>query len=174
MAPVNSMLSTALSAIEIRNECPKVFCLSLPEVRRTAVQILKKAGYKQKGLSLLLVGDRRMRVLNRRFLNHDWTTDVITFSYGEQQTLADPSVVPLGEIIISLDTAKKMAVEFGHSPKYEFYFYHCHGILHLAGYDDDTPRKRAAMLKKQGEILKRIGIAKGKGRAKHLATTLGR
>jgi len=154
------MSGNLISSIEIRNECPEAFRLSLPEVRRTAVQILKKAGFKKTGLSLLLVSDRRMRVLNRRFLNHDWSTDVITFSYGEQQGPADQSEEPLGEIIISLDTAKKMAVEFGHSPKYEFYFYLCHGILHLAGYDDDTPRKRAAMLKKQGAILKAIGIKK--------------
>lgn len=154
------MSGRLISAIEIRNECPAAFYLSLPEVRRTAVQILKKVGLKQKGLSFLLVGDRRMRALNRKFLNHDWTTDVITFSYREQQTPAGQTVVPLGEIIISLDTAKKLAKELGHSPRYEFYFYLCHGILHLAGYDDDTLRKRTAMLKKQEDILKTVGISK--------------
>jgi probable rRNA maturation factor len=146
--------------IEIRNEYTGVFRLSLPEVRRTALKLLKKAGFQHKALSLLLVGDRRMRTLNRKFLNHDWTTDVITFSYLERQPLAEQSTEPLGEIIISLDTAKKMAAEFGHSPRYEFYFYLCHGLLHIAGYDDDTPRKRTAMLKKQEEILKAVGIQK--------------
>jgi len=148
------------SAIEIRNEYAKPFALSLPEARRAAVKMLKKAGFKQGGLSLLLVSDRRMRALNRKFLNHDWTTDVITFSYGGDKTPAEQSRLCFGEIIISLDTAKTMAAEIGHSPKYEFYFYLCHGILHLAGHDDDTPRKRAAMLKRQEDILKAIGISK--------------
>ncbi|MBP9865687.1 MAG: rRNA maturation RNase YbeY [Candidatus Omnitrophica bacterium] len=154
------MPGSLISAIEIRNACPKAFYLSLPELRRTAVSILKKTGFKQAGLSLLLVGDRRMRMLNRKFLNHDWTTDVITFSYQENKRQRSQAPVCAGEIIISLDTAKKTAEEFGHSPRYEFYFYLCHGILHLAGYDDDTPRKRTAMLKKQEEILKAVGIQK--------------
>lgn len=154
------MSGSRIASIEIRNECTEAFTLSLSEVRRTAVQILEKCGFKNQGLSLLLVGDRRMRALNRKFLKHDWTTDVITFSYLEDRPPAVQRGLCAGEIIISLDTAKKTAVEFGHSSKYEFYFYLCHGILHLAGYDDDTPRKRAAMLRKQADILKALGITK--------------
>ncbi len=159
------------ASIEIHNECPKALCLPQAEVTRNARRILRKAGFAREGLSLLLVGDRRMRTLNRRFLKHDWTTDVITFGYKDPVCAGQSPVtsarsrereVPVyaGEIIISVETAKKMAVELGHSARYEFYFYLCHGILHLAGYDDDTPRKRAAMLKRQEGILKRIGISK--------------
>lgn len=151
------------AAIEIRNEFRGDFPLSEAAVRRAALRMLQIAGFPKAGLSLLLVGGRRMRALNRRFLNHDWTTDVVTFGYAEGSRPAQTSAceVPLGEIIISLDMAKKTAQELGHRPVYEFYFYLCHGILHLAGYDDDTPRKRAAMLKKQEDILKKIGIKKG-------------
>ena len=140
------------ASIEIRNECRSIR-LSLARIRTLARAILRKAGFNHEGLSLLLVGDRRMRTLNRRFLNHDWTTDVFSFDWEGAGGMA-------GELIISLETAKKAAVEAGHSFRYEFYFYLCHGILHLAGYDDDTPRKRDRMFREQERILKTIGIEK--------------
>ncbi len=115
--------------------------------------MLRKAGFRRAGLSILLVGDRRMRTLNRRFLNHDWTTDVISFDLGGMAGIA-------GELIISLETAKKMALKLGHSFRYEFYFYLCHGILHLAGEDDAAVRQRAKMFQRQERILRELRIFK--------------
>ena len=140
------------ASIEVRSECPGIR-ISLAQVRRRARAMLRKAGFKRQGLSILLVGDRRMRVLNRRFLNHDRTTDVISFNLGGAGKIA-------GEVIISLETARTKAKELKHSFLYEFYFYLCHGILHLAGYEDSTQRRRQAMFRKQEKILKQLKISR--------------
>lgn len=137
-------------AVEIRSRSHRPG-LPQSQVRRVARALLRKAGFKKQGLSLVLVGDRRMRELNRRFLNHDWATDVLAFDFGGMGSMA-------GEIIISYETARRKARELGHSFRYEFYFYLCHGILHLAGRQDGTPRKRAAMFKKQERMLKELAI----------------
>lgn len=153
--------------VDIRNEYSGRLPASLNEIKRLAGRLLKKNGFSRSGLSLLLVGDRRMRTLNRQLLNHDWTTDVITFGYVRPRSPESRRPGCAGEIIISMDTARKQALEFGHSTRYEFYFYLCHGILHMAGHDDDTPRKRRAMLEKQEKILKSLGVKKQKVKRVH-------
>ena len=118
------------------------------KLKRIAAQILKSLGWKQAGLSVLLVSDRKIRVYNKRYLRHDRPTDVIAFGYGNGQ----------GDLIISLDTTARQAVEYGNSFFYELCFYLCHGILHLMGYDDHTAKEARRMEKKQAAILKKIGV----------------
>jgi probable rRNA maturation factor len=75
-------------------------------------------------ISILLISDRRMSKLHRRFLNTAGSTDVITFHHGE--------------ILISAETARKHARRFKSSILREIQLYIVHGLLHLSGYEDRT------------------------------------
>ncbi len=141
----------------VKRECRRGR-LSLAEVKKTARAFLDASGFRNSGLSLLLVSDRRMRALNQRYLKHDYATDVLAFPLDAAGG-AGPAAMA-GEIIISLETALRQAPLYGHTFRQEFYFYLCHGILHLAGWEDDTPLKRARMFRRQENLLKKLAILK--------------
>lgn len=89
-----------------------------------------------------LVDDAAIAKIHGDFLNDPTPTDVITF--------------PHGEIFVSLDTAQRAATEHGEAYEREVLRYIVHGLLHLAGWDDQAPDDRAAMHKAQEQILSRI------------------
>lgn len=130
---------------------------------KAAKKILKVLGWKHAELSVLLTTDREIRKINRRFLRHDYATDVIAF---DTQDKARPAAqkkgrsVRSGDIVISLDTAAANAKEYGNTFSYETLFYLCHAALHMMGCDDATAKQRAAMLKKQAVVLKKAGLEK--------------
>jgi len=89
-------------------------------------------------LGVYLVNPRKMADLNEKFLGHEGPTDVITFDYGDTTMLH-------GEIFICAAVARAQAKEFSTTPQQEIVRYLVHGMLHLRGYDDRTPAKRAKM-----------------------------
>ena len=104
---------------------------------------------------------------NYRYLNHRRATDVIAFpqqskagmARAKKGTFADPEGRPfLGDLMISLETARKQAKTYGNSFFYEVCFYLCHGILHLMGEIDKTKRDAEKMAETQKRILEKIGI----------------
>ena len=146
--------------IELRSEAPK-YRLSLPVYQKRTAAILKQLGLTKAELSLLFTTDPKIRVINRRHLNHDWATDVISFpqiKVTRHKVTKSPANSYLGDIVISLDTAKRQAKEYGNSFDYELTFYICHGILHLMGFDDHRRREFEEMDKLQKKILKKIGV----------------
>lgn len=100
---------------------------------------------------IIILTDRRIRTLNRRFLDHDAITDVITFDLSER-----PAAPIDGEIYISFDRARVQARRFHVSIDNEILRLVAHGVLHLLGYDDATESERQTMLER-GEryLLKR-------------------
>lgn len=100
-------------------------------------------------LTVLLVGDGRIRTLNRRFLGLDRATDVLAFPAEGR---------PLGDVVVSVDRARAQARAAGHSAGTEVAFLAAHGVLHLLGYDDTTPTGRAVMLRRQGALLGEVGM----------------
>lgn len=105
------------------------------------------ASQKKKGwsLSIALVGDSRMRSINRDFRGHDVATDVLSFAGEAKQKY-------LGEIVISLDQARRSSKyrqvlpEADLRPGYILPFLLVHGLLHLVGYNDGTEAKRLGMI----------------------------
>lgn len=83
--------------------------------------------------------------LNRDFLSHDYETDVLSFPLSDNP---DTSVVD-GEVYVDLDTAHERCSEFGVTFKAETYRYVVHGLLHLLGYEDDTPALKNEMRQKE-------------------------
>lgn len=100
-------------------------------------------------VSLVVVGDRKMRSLNRDYRGIDKATDVLTFTINNQYQSEDNKL--LGEIFINLDEARrvdKYESIFGRkrSYLYIFYFLFVHGLLHLVGYNDKKESERKAMI----------------------------
>lgn len=76
--------------------------------------------------------------INKKFLNHDYTTDIITFDYSEQSLIN-------GEIYISIDEVKENAKHFKVSFQDELHRVLIHGILHLAGFKDKSTSEMKLM-----------------------------
>jgi probable rRNA maturation factor len=87
-----------------------------------------------------LISDRRMAHLHRKFLGQSGPTDVLTFQHGE--------------VFISVETAERHARAFGNSLIRELKLYIVHGLLHLHGFDDQTPAETRKMKTAQEKILR--------------------
>lgn len=101
-------------------------------------------------LSLSLVGDRAIRRLNRTWRKKDKATDVLSFPAGDLPK-GTPGPRQLGDVVISLDTAKRQAKEYSRTLEQEVSRYLAHGLLHLLGHDHERTqdaRKMAALEEK--------------------------
>ncbi|MFZ5471101.1 MAG: rRNA maturation RNase YbeY [Myxococcota bacterium] len=103
-------------------------------LRKQAEGFLYTLGIGGCELSVSLVGDRAIRLLNRVWRHKDKTTDVLSFSTGSVPRGA-PGPRPLGDIVISLPTAQRAAKESRRPLEEELARYLAHGLLHLLGYD---------------------------------------
>lgn len=114
---------------------------------------LGRQGIERAVVSVVLVDDRRMATLHRRWLGADGPTDVITF---------DLSAGGLGgiegDVVVSTETARRVAREVGWSARHEAAYYVVHGLLHLAGYDDHDPVERRAMRARERVLLAAAGL----------------
>lgn len=143
--------------IRIRNQAQGA-SLPLPYFKAAVRAILKILKQKNVAVSILFVGDRRMQFFNRHYLKHDRTTDVIAFPAGTQVRERSRRLYFLGDILISVPTARRQARVYGNPLNYELCFYLCHGILHLMGYRDKTQKEAIRMQRLQQKILKQIGV----------------
>lgn len=101
-------------------------------------------------LSLSIVGDRAMRIINRNYLGRDKPTNVISFSLQEGDCSGiNPHA--LGDVIISANTAAREAEEGGMEFFDRLVFLLLHGILHLCGYDHERSGEAAAKEMEQKE-----------------------
>lgn len=112
-------------------------------------------------VALSFVDDEEIRSLNQQYRSIDRPTDVLSFPM-EDDPVSMPdeaeSVPLLGDIIISVPTAKRQCEEYGHSLQREIGFLFVHGFLHLLGYDHQTEEEEAEMTAKQEEILVKAGL----------------
>jgi probable rRNA maturation factor len=110
-----------------------------------ANRLMRAAGLAECELSLTLTSDRAMRRLNREFRGIDSATDVLSFSQIEQAGAAPPNPrdvknspgLPVGDVVISIDTAIRQAREYRTSPTARLRRLLIHGFLHLIGYDHE-------------------------------------
>lgn len=103
-------------------------------------------------LSIALIGDRAIRRLNRTWRRKDKPTDVLSFPAGALPA-GTPGPRPLGDVVISLDTAERAAREEGRTVEAELDRYLAHGLLHLLGYDHERSPREAKRMRAEEERL---------------------
>ena len=131
--------------------------IDTPALTGLAAGVLEITGTAARSaFSLKITGDEEIQALNRDYLGKDAPTDVLSFPVA----FDDPeSGSPyLGDIIISLPTARQQAESGGHAVEDEIQLLLVHGMLHLLGYDHTTPEEKAAMWALQDRILTQLGI----------------
>lgn len=118
-------------------------------------------------LSCTFSDNEEIRRINREYRGIDKATDVLSFpmiDYESGETSGDydytENCVLLGDIIISLEMAKKQADEYGHGFLREAGFLIVHSTLHLLGYDHMEDGEREEMFQKQEQILKGMGLVR--------------
>ncbi|MCC7197096.1 rRNA maturation RNase YbeY [Candidatus Peregrinibacteria bacterium] len=105
-------------------------------------------------LQLMLVTDANIKKYNREYRGMNKPTDVISLSYFDEPHFPDGGRENLiGEIVISVDTAKKQAKEHGKTVLEEMQFLFVHGVLHVFGYDHEIPEERKFMFDLQDKII---------------------
>lgn len=145
-----------MSSLQLQIENRQTLAVDLEALRDQMDTVLRAAGYSSGSLQIVLVDDAEIHAINRDFLEHDWPTDVITFSYADE--LPDQPQALDGELVVSVETADRMAVEHGCSRHAELLLYCVHGVLHLCGYDDTTASERVRMRQREQELLAIFGV----------------
>jgi probable rRNA maturation factor len=120
--------------------------LDLSSLRRDARMILKHLGRPRDEVSILLVGDREIREMNRLYLKRDRPTNVIAFPMQEGP-FSDLHPRVLGDVVISIETALRDAEKEGMTLEDEILFLLIHGILHLLGYDHEGSRSEGQRMR---------------------------
>jgi rRNA maturation RNase YbeY len=126
-----------------------------PRLAHLAQAILSSIDEASATLSVVLIGDRAMRGLNRQYRKKNCTTDVLAFSMREGP---GPSSLLIGDVVISVATAAKQARQLGRSLDEELTVLLVHGILHLCGYDHERSEREAKrMQRRERWVLRRLG-----------------
>jgi len=143
--------------ITIKNLQKKI-PVSQKRIKKLINKTLSSEGAKHPGeINVIFVNDKIIKKLNRHYLKHKNTTDVLAFDMPEENTGR-----LLADIAISTDEAIRNSRIYKTTPLYELYFYIVHGVLHILGYDDSNSRTKNAMYKKQENILKTCPYIKPK------------
>jgi len=114
---------------------PEFFVLALPE-------LISMEGKEVGDISLIFCSDEQLLLMNKKHLDHDYYTDVITFDYTLQNFIS-------GDVFVSVDRVKENAMDY----KTTFHIEMCrvvfHGTLHLCGYNDKTEQEILEMRAKE-------------------------
>ena len=116
---------------------------TLRRVTRTLLRLLDGA---EAEVGIGLVGDTKMRRLNRTYRNQDRTTDVLAFAYREARSDVAPL---LGDVVISVPMARRQAKAFSRSLDEEVLRLLIHGVLHLVGYDHERSKRQALRMRRK-------------------------
>jgi probable rRNA maturation factor len=126
-------------------------------VERAVRAVLRAEGVDEAEISVALLADGQMAELNRDYLDHEGTTDSISFALHEE------GEAPLGDVYVGVEQAVRQAAEFGATPGEEVLRIAIHGTLHVLGYDHPAGEDRAdsEMFRRQEEILRGVLTEEG-------------
>lgn len=121
-------------------------------------------------VSITLVDNQRIQEINKEHRQIDKPTDVLSFpmlEFSEGEVLQtcgdfdfDENLLLLGDIVISLEMAKKQSEEYGHSFEREVAFLTAHGMFHLLGYDHMVEEEEKIMMSRQEAVLEQLGLVR--------------
>jgi probable rRNA maturation factor len=144
--------------LSLANE-QSVHMVDEPRLLAAARRVLEDSDYPSATISLAVVDDPTIHRLNRQFLEHNWATDVLSFTLEDHHGHLD------GEIVLSADTAAAAAEQYGTSAAAEQLLYVVHGMLHLVGYDDTSVADAERMRIAERHYLRSAGIELPEDRA---------
>lgn len=116
-------------------------------IRASISCVFKSEKTKLNALCINLVDDKKIRKINTKYLNHNYSTDIITFPYSNGKNGIE------GEMFISLDTVKKNSAFYSTLYSMELKRVIIHGCLHLAGYHDRTKKEKELIREKENFYL---------------------
>ena len=122
-------------------------------MRNAARLVLEGEGIAEAEISLAFVDNSTIHQLNKRYLQHDEPTDVLSFP------LSEPNGKKLmGELVIGAEVANAEAMAHGHDVRAELALYVIHGLLHLCGYNDKTAAGATEMRERERHYLSKLGL----------------
>ena len=98
-------------------------------------------------LSINFISSKELKAINKKYLNHDYVTDIISFNYSSKVKLID------GEILISYDDARENAKKYKSNYNKEICRLIIHGVLHLLNYDDNNKKNKAIMKQMENKLI---------------------
>ena len=110
------------------------------------VSVARGFGKTVGAVTYIFCNDDKILEVNRKYINHDYYTDIITFDYSRPMRIS-------GDVFISLDTVRSNAILLGKTYDNELMRVIIHGILHLCGVDDKGPGEREIMERHEDEAL---------------------
>ena len=110
------------------------------------VSVARSFGKTVGAVTYIFCNDDKILEVNRKYINHDYYTDIITFDYSRPMRIS-------GDVFISLDTVRSNAILLGKTYDNELMRVIIHGILHLRGVDDKGPGEREIMERHEDEAL---------------------
>lgn len=111
-------------------------------IKAVAESYQKKTG----DIAYIFCDDEKILEVNKQYLQHDYYTDIITFDYDEGSIIN-------GDVVISLDTVRSNAAQYGKAYDDELHRVIIHGILHLCGINDKGPGEREIMEANENKAL---------------------
>ena len=119
------------------------------EIKNLIEKVIRKANQVPGDLNFIITNDRVIRKLNVEYLGHNYFTDVIAFSYSEDELIN-------GEVFISIDTVKRNAIKYKVTLYSEVIRVIIHGTLHLCGLDDKTRKEKNIIRELEDKWIKEI------------------
>jgi probable rRNA maturation factor len=130
----------------------EIVAIDRGRVRNIVRAVLEGEGASDAEISLAFVDNPTIHQLNKRYLQHDEPTDVLTFP------LSEPNAKRLaGELVIGAEVALAQASERGHAFEAELALYIIHGLLHLLGHDDHDAEGAVKMREQEKRYLSQLG-----------------
>ena len=133
--------------LEFFTENVEMPTLDFSKIERWVEMVAKNHGYEVGNLTYCFCDDQYILYTNRKFLNHDYFTDIITFDYTRRGRVG-------GDMVISLDTVRTNAEGLNVSYMQELLRVIIHGVLHLCGINDKGPGEREIMEKAENRALR--------------------
>jgi rRNA maturation RNase YbeY len=118
-------------------------------LRRWIISEISNQSHKTGKIDIIFCSDDYLLEINKKYLNHDYFTDIITFNYNEANLIS-------GDLFISIDRVRDNTLNFNSDFQQELHRVIIHGILHLMGLRDDSPGLKKKIHEKEDEALSRF------------------
>ena len=124
----------------------KISLVNRSSLKKYIQFIIKKEGKRIESLNFIFCSDKTLLEINRKYLKHDFYTDIITFDLSETKTIQ-------AEIYISIDRVRENSMKLGEYFKSELLRVIFHGVLHLCGYNDKNKVEKKEIREKEDYFL---------------------